>query len=117
MDGSRAAVVIVVSTLMCGAALAHHGWGSYDASKMFKIDSRVESLNWQNPHVEIEIPHDGATWRVVLAPPFRMGARGLSPEMIGTGVHIVAEGYPSTRVPNEMRAERMTVNGTVFELR
>ncbi len=117
MVGSRTAAVIVGVLTMCGAALAHDGWGSYDASKKFTIDARIERLNWQNPHVEIELPHDGATWRIVLAPPFRMGARGLAPEMIGTGVQVVAEGYPSTRVANEMRAERMTVGGTVFELR
>jgi hypothetical protein len=46
-----------------------------------------------------------------------MGARGLSPEMIKVGTPVRAEGYPSTRVGREMRAERISVAGKTFELR
>ena len=100
-----------------GAALAHHGWGSYDASATTVISSPVERLAWQNPHVHVYLPHQGATWEVVLAPPFRMDARGLSPELIKVGASVRVEGYVSTRSPAEMRAERITVAGKTYELR
>ncbi len=100
-----------------GVALAHHGWGSYDASKVLTISAPVESLRWQNPHVHIDLKHQGATWEAVLAPPFRMEARGLNPEMIKTGTTVRVEGYPSTRAAHEMRAERIVVSGKTFELR
>jgi len=29
-----------------GAASAHHGWGSYDATKVFTINAPVETLTW-----------------------------------------------------------------------
>jgi hypothetical protein len=54
----------------------------------------------------------------VLAPPFRMEARGLTPDMLKAGAQVTVEGYASTRVDREMRAERITVDGPAcFELR
>ena len=102
---------------LVGTAFAHHGWGSYDAAKKFTIVNAVERLDWQNPHVHLYVPHQGATWEAVLAPPFRMQARGLSPELIKTGTRVEVEGYPSTQSPREMRAERIVVGGTTYELR
>jgi uncharacterized protein DUF6152 len=108
---------LAVLGLAAGGALAHHGWGSYDASKKFTIASSVERLAWQNPHVHIDLRHDGATWEAVLAPPSRMEARGLSPDLIKAGTRVEVEGYPSTQHPHEMRAERLVVAGKTFELR
>jgi hypothetical protein len=107
----------VALALIGGGALAHHGWGSYDPSKKFTISSAIEKLDWTNPHVHIDVKHSGAAWGAVLAPPFRMEARGLSPELIKAGTQISVEGYPSTKTPNEMRAERIVVAGKTYELR
>jgi hypothetical protein len=115
---TRAVVVLAPLSLMVGgAALAHHGWGSYDASKPFTIRSQVEKLRWENPHVHLDVKHQGAVWEAVLAPPFRMNARGLQPEMLKAGAAVAIEGYASTRSEREMRAERITVGGKIFELR
>ena len=111
------ALALTALSLATVSALAHHGWGSYDAAKKFTIASPVERVAWQNPHVHIHIQHEGASWEAVLAPPFRMDARGLSPELIRAGTRVEVEGYPSTQHPNEMRAERITVAGKTFELR
>lgn len=100
-----------------GGALAHHGWGSYDAKKVLKISSPVDKLDWTNPHVHINVTHEGGMWEAVLAPPFRMEARGLSPELIKTGTEVSVEGYPSTRTERELRVERIIVAGKTFELR
>jgi hypothetical protein len=100
-----------------GIALAHHGWGSYDASRQISITSSVRQANWQNPHVTVAVMHQNKNWEAVLAPPFRMGARGLEPDMIKPGTQVTLEGYPSTRVESEMRAERIIVGGKTFELR
>jgi hypothetical protein len=115
----RGLLIAVVATTfgVGGAAVAHHGWGSYDASRKMTIESSVSRLEWQNPHVHIAVNHEGGSWELVLAPPFRMNARGLGPEMIKAGTRVRAEGYPSTRVEREMRAERISVAGKTFELR
>ena len=76
---------------------------------------QVETLRWQNTHVHVDVKHQGATWEAVLAPPFRIEARGMQPDMIKAGTMIALEGYASTRVEREMRAERITVNGKAVE--
>jgi hypothetical protein len=114
---ARSFAVALALVGAAGAAFAHHGWGSYDAAKKFTIASAVEHIIWQNPHVHIHLAHGGATWEAVLAPPFRMQARGLSPELIRAGTKVQVEGYPSTHTEREMRAERIVVGGKTFELR
>ena len=114
---TRFLVLAAGAMLVAGGAMAHHGWGSYDAGKKFTVTSPVERLNWTNPHVHIDIKHQGASWEVVLAPPFRMDARGLSPAMLKQGASVSVEGYPSTKGAHEMRAERITVAGKTYELR
>ena len=111
------ALALAALGLAAGGALAHHGWGSYDAAKKFTIASPVERLAWQNPHVQIFLRYEGATWEAVLAPPFRMEARGLSTDLIKAGTPVEVEGYPSTQHPHEMRAERIVVAGKTYELR
>ncbi|MFG1359533.1 DUF6152 family protein [Xanthobacter pseudotagetidis] len=98
-------------------ALAHHGWGSYDTAKAFTITAPVEHLEWVNPHAHLMLKHDGATWEATLAPLSRMQARGLTQEMLKPGTIVAVHGYPSTRTANEMRAERITVEGKTVELR
>lgn len=111
------AIAVASLGLTAGVAVAHHGWGSYDAATMVTVASGVDQLRWQNPHVHVDVNHQGARWEAVLAPPFRMEARGLNPDMLKSGTRVTIEGYASTRVEREMRAERITVNGRVFELR
>ncbi len=111
------ALALAASGLAVGGAFAHHGWGSYDAAKVMTIASPVQHLMWQNPHVHIHVTHQGATWEAVLAPPFRMEARGLSPALLKTGARVEVEGYPSTQTAREMRAERIVVAGKTYELR
>lgn len=103
--------------LSADAASAHHGWGSYDASKGFTISAPVETLSWADPHAHIMLKYEGATWEATLAPLSRMQARGLSEEMLKPGTPVVVLGYPSTRNQHEMRAERITVAGKTVELR
>jgi hypothetical protein len=111
-------IVLTIATLVsAGAASAHHGWGSYDASKAFTITAAIETLSWADPHAHIMLKHEGATWEATLAPLFRMQQRGLSEAMLKPGTPVVVEGYPSTRNEHEMRAERITVAGKTVELR
>jgi hypothetical protein len=104
-------------TVAAGDALAHHGWGSYDTEKAFTITAPVEHLEWANPHAHLMLKHDGTTWEATLAPLSRMQARGLSKDMLKPGVTVSVYGYPSTRTANEMRAERIIVDGKTVELR
>ena len=110
-------IALLVLASLPGVALAHHGWGSYDSSKVLTIKSPVDALDWHNPHVTVTMKHEGQSWQATLAPISRMQRRGLSEAMLAPGQDVTVVGYPSTRQEREMRAERITVGGQVFELR
>ncbi|MGH8728823.1 MAG: hypothetical protein ACREV9_11875, partial [Burkholderiales bacterium] len=57
------------------------------------------------------------TWIGVLAPPSRMQARGLPREGLKTGAEATLVGYPHRDNPEEMRAERIIIDGKTVELR
>ena len=113
MPLSAAAVVLVVPA----AALAHHGWSSYDAEKVIRITGPVTDVSWGNPHGAAKVRHAGKVWDVVLAPVARMEARGLSREMLTSGKPVTLEGYPRKDGVAEMRIERVIADGKTVELR
>jgi hypothetical protein len=99
------------------AAIAHHGWGEYDATQALKLTGTIESASYEHPHGSIRLRTPAKTWEAVLAPPSRMDSRGLSREMLKAGAEATVEGYPNKSKPDEMRAERITVAGKTVELR
>lgn len=113
----NALLIIISGALILTQAQAHHGWSSYDQAKPVKITTKVVTLKWENPHGEITVTHEGAEWRVVLAPLSRMEARGLKKAAIEPGQTIGIEAYPLRSGEKEMRAERVTAGGKTVELR
>ena len=113
----RIVLLGLVAALGATPVLAHHGWGSYDASRPFTITGPVKRSVFQYPHAHVMIDHDGKTWEITLAPPSRMEARGALAEVIGEGKVVAAFGYASTAREAEMWAERITVDGKTFEMR
>jgi hypothetical protein len=107
-------VVLLVAPI---AALAHHGWGSYDASKTIVVQGPIESSRYSNPHATITVKAADKVWTVTLAPISRMQARGAPQTLVAVGKTVKAEGYASKVDPDEMRAERITVDGKTVEMR
>jgi uncharacterized protein DUF6152 len=99
------------------SVFAHHGWGSYDASKPITVTGPIETSKYENPHATITVKATDKVWTVTLAPVSRMQSRGASPEFVGVGKTVSAYGYPSTVEKDEMRAERITVDGKTVEMR
>ena len=99
------------------AVLAHHGWGSYDASKPITVTGPIETLKYENPHALITVKAADKVWTVTLAPVSRMQSRGAPRELVAVGKTVSAYGYPSTVEKDEMRAERITVDGKTVEMR
>ena len=100
------------------AAWAHHGWSTYDAGTVLTIEAPILTAAYQNPHSEITVKDQaGKEWHVILAPPSRMERRGIAKEALVVGKTVIVVGYPSRTVDGEMRAERMTIDGNVIELR
>jgi Family of unknown function (DUF6152) len=103
--------------LLTSAALAHHGWGSYDASKPVTVAGPIVTSKFENPHATITVRASDKVWTVTLAPTSRMNSRGATEKVVAVGQNVSAYGYPSTVEKDEMRAERITVNGKTYEMR
>ena len=119
MKATLAVGAAAVATLMIAvpSVHAHHGWSGYDGSKTLDLTGVIKEAGYEHPHgfVSLEVP--GKTWRVVLAPPSRMQNRGLPKSMLAAGTTATVVGYPHRTDPDEMRAERITINGKTVELR
>lgn len=111
------AVAIPAAILLTGTAAAHHGWGSYDASKPVTVTGAILTSKYENPHATLTVRGSDKVWTIVLAPTSRMTARGALVNMVAVGNNISAYGYPSTVKKDEMRAERFTVGGKTIEMR
>ena len=109
--------VVLLPLLFSAFAWAHHGWSSYDADKTVKVEVPLAEVRYRNPHAEVEVDHQGKRWQVILAPMSRMESRGLAKDALSVGKTIMIEGYPRKDGTAEIRAERITVDGKVVELR
>jgi hypothetical protein len=113
----KAVAISATLVLLTGAALAHHGWGSYDAAHPVTVAGPILTSRFENPHATITVKDADKTWTITLAPTSRMSSRGATEQVVAVGQNVSAYGYPSTVQKDEMRAERITVDGKTYELR
>jgi hypothetical protein len=99
------------------AVLGHHGWSEYDSSKALKLTGKILQSGYEHPHGHVRLETPGKTWNVVLAPPSRMERRGLEKGALKPGSSVTVEGYANREKPDELRAERISINGKTVELR
>jgi uncharacterized protein DUF6152 len=99
------------------AAVGHHGWSGYDSAKELTLTGIIKESGYEHPHGHIRLEAAGKTWLVTLAPPSRMENRGLPRAMLSPGTKATVVGYPNRTDPDEMRAERITIDGKTVELR
>lgn len=102
--------------LVASTVFAHHGWSEYDSSKPLQLNGTIEESGYSHPHGFIRLKTDDKTWSVVLAPPSRMENRGFQ-EMLSVGKRATVVGYQNRNNPDELRAERITVDNKTTELR
>ena len=114
---TRAVIFFFAFALLTSAAFAHHGWGSYDANKPLTVTGPILTSKFENPHATITVQGSDKVWTVTLAPISRMSSRGATERVVAIGQNVLAYGYPSTAEKDEMRAERITVNGKTYEMR
>lgn len=117
MRGFIFPIAITAAVSLAATAFAHHGWGSYDAANPVTVAGPIQTLKFENPHAEMTVKDADKVWTVTLAPTSRMNARGASSAVVAVGKTVSAFGYPSTAQRDEMRAERITVDGKTYELR
>jgi len=111
----RLATVLFVALAL--PAAAHHGWSEYDADKALELTGTIKQATYEQPHGHISLQTKDKLWDVVLAPPTRMQNRGLPETMLKPGTQATVVGYPNRGKSDEMRAERITIDGKTVELR
>ena len=116
MNYIQRALVGVGAVILSSAAIAHHGWSGYE-TEIRKVSGVIDASSYSNPHSSIRLKADDKTWVVVLAPPSRMSNRGLTEAMLKVGKTVSVEGYAHKTDGNEMRAERISIDGKTIELR
>jgi len=118
MTVRRLTAASAVGLLLAAApALAHHGWSGYDSSKELTLEGSIKEYGYEHPHGHVRLEVPGKTWIVTLAPPSRMQNRGLPADSLKPGTKARVVGYPNRNDPNEMRAERIIIDGKTTELR
>jgi Family of unknown function (DUF6152) len=112
-------IVLFISAILAtvGSVFAHHGWSGYDSSKALELKGTIVESGYEHPHGFVRLKSSDKTWLVVLAPPSRMERRELPKKNLASGTEAIVVGYPSRTDPQEMRAERITINGHTTELR
>ena len=114
---------LLVSTLtasvlaLAGAAAAHHGWSSYDATREMTLTGSIAEAGYEHPHGYVKLQAPDKLWVVILAPPTRMENRGLPRTALAVGTTATVVGYPNRTDAKEMRAERITIADKTTELR
>lgn len=117
MNASLRIAIPLAFTLAASAAGAHHGWSEYDNANTLNVAGVIKQSGYEHPHGHVQLETAGKTWMVVLAPPSRMTSRGLPPAELKPGAKVQVVGYANRNKPEEMRAERITIEGKTVELR
>jgi hypothetical protein len=116
MSQIQRVLVGIGAVVLSSVAMAHHGWSGYE-TEIRKVSGVIDAASYSNPHSSIRLKAADKTWVVVLAPPSRMGNRGLTEAMLKVGKAVSVEGYAHKTDVNEMRAERISIDGKTIELR
>ncbi|QNF33562.1 hypothetical protein HUW51_12835 [Adhaeribacter swui] len=114
LRNSFAAFIFLVLTSF---TLFHHGWADYDQTKVLDYTGTIEEFTYENPHALAKVKQHDKVWTVYLAPTSRMESRGVPKAKLAKGNTVRVVGYPHKEVADEMRAERIFVDGKKFELR
>lgn len=108
---------VLAAALASSTALAHHGWSEYDSTRELTLTGTIQEAGYEHPHGFVHLTVDGKRWVAVLAPPSRMENRGLPRADLVPGAKVTLVGYANRNKPDEMRAERITIDGKTYELR
>jgi hypothetical protein len=117
MPIARRFLIAAALLVLPAAALAHHGWGGFDTSKVLDHTGSIARSTYANPHGTLFMSKDGKEMTIELAPVGRMEARGLKAEDVAPGKSLRVYAYQNVGNPSVYRAEWVEVAGKRIELR
>ena len=106
----RRVFLFVIAAMMLTAAVgyAHHSYAAtYDVGKEVKLDGKLITFQYKNPHSYVMIQAPDAKgvvqrWSVEWAGTSQLSNRGINQETLKVGDAIIIVGRPS-RVPGELK--------------
>jgi hypothetical protein len=98
------------------AAWAHHGW-RWTEDGVFELTGVITAARLGNPHGILDVDVEGEAWIVEVGQPWRNARAGLTDDMLVPGVEIMVAGARSAdHSENRVKAERVTIDGVLYEL-
>ena len=93
------AVTALVICVAASSSLAHHSHQTfYDPCKPVTIEGRIESIQWKDPHILLDLElDDGRTYHAEWISPREVttrGSTGATQTMLTFGTRVVVMGYP-----------------------
>ncbi len=97
-------------------AVAHHGWG-WATDEEFEITGRITQVKLGNPHGEVTIDVNGASWLIEVGQPWRNERAGLTDALLSVGRQITVHGHRSAKASERLvKAERLVIDGKSYNL-
>ena len=98
--------------LLSVPAFAHHGAASYDISKMVTLKGAVTSVNWINPHVEVDMEVTSAAgkaekYAVESVSPLGLSRNGWTKDSVKPGDQITVTGNLSKNGAHVLRLKKI----------
>jgi hypothetical protein len=89
-----------------------HGWSEYDSHEL-KLTGKIVEAGYEHPHGrQPQVRARPGRWCLRLTQ-----RRGLEKGALKPGAMATVVGYPNRNKPEEMRAERIIIDGKTVELR
>ncbi|MEQ9448285.1 MAG: DUF6152 family protein [Rhodospirillaceae bacterium] len=109
--------MVVASTVLVSAALAHHGW-SWTVEEQSTLEGTILDIYLGQPHAAMQVETaDGVTWSIDLAPPSATSRSGFVEGVAAAGDRVVILGNRAKDASvMRMKAVRITVDGKNYDV-
>jgi hypothetical protein len=112
---TRIASLFAAAALLCGTALAHHGFGKeFDEKKPVTLEGVVTRIDWENPHVYFYVDvteSDGAVvnWACETRGPNGLIHQGRKRDSMKIGDNVVVKGFQARNGSHTADWRRVTL--------
>lgn len=110
-----AGALVLATGGLVGTAFAHHGW-SWAEAGMIELTGTIASITIAPPHPIIAVDVEGETWTVELGNPAATQRAGFVEGVAEIGQEIVALGNRDADGSPRMKAVRITIEGTAYDI-